>query len=270
MTTKVPSLSVRDSPVIHHRLSTSNTDPDCSLCDGELDRDERDESLPDSAEMPGLTLESASALLYDSIEEYQTRLLVLEPGPFGSQLKAQSHTGYIVHQSGIVIHEWKQRVQYAALSYTWGSQEFPNSILINDVAMPITSNLFAFLQRYRDNTESRNLWIDALCINQSNLTEKAMQVKNMMKIYERAELVVVWLGDQGKRTNFAMRALESTKVLDSSREDARTPLCLMCLDALIDGIEDIGNRNWARRIWIKQEVYAAKQLIVWCGGRQLD
>jgi hypothetical protein len=47
--------------------------------------------------------------------------------------------------------------------------------------MPITSNLFAFLQRYRDNTESRHLWIDALCINQPDLAEKAMQVKNMMK-----------------------------------------------------------------------------------------
>lgn len=110
MTTKVPSLLVRDSQVIHPRLSTSNTDPDCILCDEELDRDERDESLPTSVEMPGLTVESASTLLYDSIEEYQTRLLVVEPGPFGSQLKAQLHTGYIVHQSGIVIHEWKQRV----------------------------------------------------------------------------------------------------------------------------------------------------------------
>jgi hypothetical protein len=40
------------------------------------------------------------------------------------------------------------------------------------------------------------LWIDAVCINQQDVTERSEQVKMMREIYERATEVIVWLGEQ--------------------------------------------------------------------------
>jgi hypothetical protein len=38
------------------------------------------------------------------------------------------------------------------------------------------------------------LWIDAICIDQSNLKERNRQVAQMRDVYTNAESVIVWLG----------------------------------------------------------------------------
>jgi hypothetical protein len=54
---------------------------------------------------------------------------------------------------------------------------------MNEIAFPITENLYAFLQRFRSTEATSYIWIDALCINQLDLLEKAVQVSNMLTIY---------------------------------------------------------------------------------------
>jgi hypothetical protein len=39
------------------------------------------------------------------------------------------------------------------------------------------------------------MWIDAICINQANATERTQQVELMRVIYECTSEVIVWLGD---------------------------------------------------------------------------
>ncbi|KAF2106705.1 heterokaryon incompatibility, partial [Lophiotrema nucula] len=46
--------------------------------------------------------------------------------------------------------------------------------------------------RYSDRDQL--LWIDAMCINQHDNTEKGTQVQMMRDIYMKASRVVVWLG----------------------------------------------------------------------------
>jgi hypothetical protein len=43
-------------------------------------------------------------------------------------------------------------------------------------------------------TSNNYIWIDALCINQSDNVEKAIQVPLMGSIYTNARQVIVWLG----------------------------------------------------------------------------
>jgi hypothetical protein len=38
------------------------------------------------------------------------------------------------------------------------------------------------------------LWIDALCIDQSNIQERKYQVALMGRFYSEAEMVIAWLG----------------------------------------------------------------------------
>lgn len=41
----------------------------------------------------------------------------------------------------------------------------------------------------------RPIWIDALCINQDNLEERSSQVALMNKVYSRAYIAIIWLGE---------------------------------------------------------------------------
>lgn len=43
-------------------------------------------------------------------------------------------------------------------------------------------------------TAGRYLWIDAICINQENISERNHQVHQMSHIHESSEFAVVWLG----------------------------------------------------------------------------
>lgn len=57
---------------------------------------------------------------------------------------------------------------YEALSYTWGDPLDKTPIFLNGVTFLVTKNLHWALRRLRHSDETRHIWIDALCINQSN------------------------------------------------------------------------------------------------------
>ena len=42
---------------------------------------------------------------------------------------------------------------------------------------------------------SKFYWCDGICIDQHNSTVRAQQVKNMLRIFEKAETVVAWMGN---------------------------------------------------------------------------
>jgi hypothetical protein len=97
---------------------------------------------------------------------------------------------------------------YEALSYTWGAQEALTTISINGRTMAVRRNLWMALSHLRHLTELRVLWIDAICIDQSNNDERRSQVSKMFKIYEQASMVAVWLGEQEDGSDRAFESLE--------------------------------------------------------------
>ena len=60
---------------------------------------------------------------------------------------------------------------------------------------PITTNLEAALRYLSYSDVERVLWIDAICIDQSNVEERNHQVPLMKTIYSNADAVQVWLGE---------------------------------------------------------------------------
>jgi len=94
---------------------------------------------------------------------------------------------------------------FEAISYTWGTSNMLDTILVRarsspgsepDVPrqIPVTANAHAVLRNRRSMRHSRLLWIDSICINQQDDVEKTHQVGLMRTIYKRAGRVVVWLG----------------------------------------------------------------------------
>ena len=81
-----------------------------------------------------------------------------------------------------------------ACSYVWGDPEPSQVILINEEPFHIRKNLHDFLLQMRKDEFLKPLWVDAICIDQSNTSERNHQVQQMGSIYRGARAVVSWLG----------------------------------------------------------------------------
>lgn len=90
-----------------------------------------------------------------------------------------------------------------ALSYVWGTGHDSKCIWIDDQPFQITRNLHEILLSLRLQSTPRTLWIDAICINQSDLDEKSHQVRLMGKIYSNAKMVSIWLSGHTPELNHA-------------------------------------------------------------------
>jgi hypothetical protein len=85
--------------------------------------------------------------------------------------------------------------KYEALSYTWGDENDRREIAVNGYIVDVTVNLYSALRRLRLENETRVLWIDALCINQTDLDERSQQVQLMRNIYTLCDRTVIWVGE---------------------------------------------------------------------------
>ncbi|KAH8708399.1 heterokaryon incompatibility protein-domain-containing protein, partial [Phaeosphaeriaceae sp. PMI808] len=150
---------------------------------------------------------------------------------------------------------------YEALSYVWGGEDKPQSIIIGDQELAITQNLHMALLGLRDREISRIIWVDAVCINQEDEKEKGHQIQFMAAIYAIASCVIVWLGeaqDDGER------ALELIRI---AGKNSATPSDTEPFD---DAILQVLKRPWFRRIWVLQEVAAARHVIIKCGSVEIE
>lgn len=104
-----------------------------------------------------------------------------------------------------------QNIHYKALSYAWGdlSQHKAAEVYINGELFIIGSNLHAGLAQLRQNGVQSWMWVDSICINQSDYEEKTWQVAQMGAIFTQAELVYIWLGQSCDKTGLAMGFISS-------------------------------------------------------------
>jgi Heterokaryon incompatibility protein (HET) len=110
---------------------------------------------------------------------------------------------------------------YNALSYTWGnshpspslatSSPSPTSgpsrqILLADKGLlSVTENCYQGLLHVRSRWCTMPIWVDAICINQADNSERNVQVALMKETFERAGTTFVWLGAGNERSDYAMQ-----------------------------------------------------------------
>jgi hypothetical protein len=89
--------------------------------------------------------------------------------------------------------------RYRALSYCAGDPKRTAPLTVSGRHFNAFASLGAALRQLRRLAEGEEqfFWIDQICINQSNPVERAHQVGFMREVYENAERVMVWLGDDG-------------------------------------------------------------------------
>ena len=185
--------------------------------------------------------------------------------------------------------------EFRALSYTWGSP-YPNeggeelelptrscNLDCSEGCLRVTNNLLDALYQLRDNTSDIQLWIDAICINQSDTQERNYQVTLMGDIYHAAEAVIVWLGVEDEDAKCAVElqarfAPTLGRVFDQDRAEELVGYPFNAIEFYEKfGIRQTSleewrcyasfhRRAWFGRTWIIQEITLAKQIHVGCGA----
>lgn len=124
------------------------------------------------------------------------------------------------------VYQIKEAPPYEALSYTWGDPLPTLWVQCGKMRLKVRRSLHTALLRLRSFTRRRRLWIDAICINQNSPAENNHQIPFMRRIFENAETVVVWLGEEADGSTAAISALThlvqgegpAVNELDSSRD----------------------------------------------------
>lgn len=131
---------------------------------------------------------------------------------------------------------------YDALSYAWGSPERNQSISIDNINLPITSNLHAALLQLRNCFFERIVWADAICINQQDIQERNNQVRHMAMIYAMTSRVIVWLGEAEDSSDKALEEIH--KSANGQRTTTGPTIRNAVLKLLL--------RPWFKRVWVIQ------------------
>jgi hypothetical protein len=123
-------------------------------------------------------------------------------------------------QCRLSISSLKDNPEFMALSYVWGDPKVTEDIILNDELFPITTNL-AVAPRYvkghwcstfpNRNPGLFRLWVDAICINQKDRSERSSQVNLMREIYSKTELVFSWLGNRIEEVDIAIGAFKNSE-----------------------------------------------------------
>ncbi|KAF2175471.1 HET-domain-containing protein, partial [Zopfia rhizophila CBS 207.26] len=168
----------------------------------------------------------------------------------------------------------KRTHPYDALSYVWGGSDKPQSIFIrehnstsghdttSEHDLPVTANLHKALSRLRNRSIERIIWIDAVCINQKDEREKEQQIQCMAKIYGQANRVVIWLGEAADDSDQALQEIRAAGD-KNSKNSSNSETIQQAVIALLQ-------RPWFRRIWVLQEVAAARHVLIMCGPTEID
>ncbi|KAK5991510.1 Heterokaryon incompatibility 6-like protein [Cladobotryum mycophilum] len=201
-----------------------------------------------------MTIDPVEGYKYGKLDKKQQefRLLTLEPG--------EEEDGIVCSIAHASIND--TALSYEALSYCWGDRADMRQIMVSGSRMQVTGSLFVALQHLRLPSAQRVLWVDALCINQNDLAERAQQVRLMGQIYSTCNNVLIWLGEASKTSGSALSSLRSLSY-DSSYDNFDERRRQNTIGSLL-------SRPWFDRVWVIQEMAVAKKCTFICGHDTLD
>jgi hypothetical protein len=169
---------------------------------------------------------------------------------------------------------------FRAISYCWGSSDLVDKVWFNDHQyLGITRSAAAVLRYLIKTKYTGHFWIDALCINQSDLEEKSNQVRLMGDIYSSARLVVAWLGEPADDSDRAMQFIATLyneiekhhlHGLDPAHERSymdQFPSFKHYNTPDWVAFQNFLKRPYFSRLWVIQEMVLSRRIIFACGEK---
>ncbi len=162
--------------------------------------------------------------------------------------------------------------EYKAISYAWGDATPVAQLKLSDGqhSLPLSQTLHDLFGALRRNDRKFILWIDALCINQSDEAEKAAQVLLMGRLYSSASQVLLWLGAGTLESHEAFRFMISKQTL-SWPDDWDKDEEMVSGD--FSGLKEVFHllsRPWFQRVWVIQEATLSDNVLMACGDDRID
>ena len=158
-------------------------------------RNESSPSQPDKGDSRPLL-----PLTYQNLETPRSfRLLQLHRNYLGSSLNQFTGT--------LKQHDLDRCPPFTALSYVWGDPSRTVPFECDGKILHVTQNCYYALERLIRRRCKRKVWVDATCIDQSNVSEKSSQVALMGDVYTTARHIMIWLGRGSAAADEGMQRL---------------------------------------------------------------
>ncbi|KAJ3534730.1 hypothetical protein NM208_g7425 [Fusarium decemcellulare] len=213
------------------------------------------------------------AHIYTPLQHHEIRLLrcrraCASPGAVTSSAAIKGPTTLTVLNHQIGIHQVSLMTcpPFIALSYVWGTPNRDYTLTLCDNSLlQITQSISDALVHLLDDIDEGFIWIDQVCINQSDTEERNHQVSKMGDIYRKACRVFVWLGLEGDSVERVDRIFRD---FDEARENSTTNAVLR--EAFVFSPEahlhkqamiSIMKLPWFERAWVVQEFMLAREAI---------
>ncbi|KAI6080438.1 HET domain-containing protein [Hypoxylon rubiginosum] len=165
---------------------------------------------------------------------------------------------------------------YYALSHCWGTQLQCTEVHIDGQKFFTSSSLAAGIRRLQELATSLDppaqyVWIDSICINQTDLFERSSQVEQMGKIYSKSIKTIIWLGPHSNSSSSAWGLVDQIYNTFSTQNPAATTMADIPVKMYSESshmasklpewnieswthLHQLLDLGWFSRIWVVQEV----------------
>ncbi|ETS76177.1 hypothetical protein PFICI_11564 [Pestalotiopsis fici W106-1] len=222
------------------------------------------------------------------------RLLTIEPR---SRVRSNAAEDQNITQCFLKLGNLKtQQSAFVAISHACekgGDEE----IMVNGALVPVSTDIAELLRSLQHEHDPVTIWMDALCINYSDVEEKSAQLAQMPQILSAASSTLVWLGGTADGSHGAMDALNRldeehltpaaqklllaalrktpwiTKLpttVTQPSQPAKEESLEDQLDALRTSFKALMSRPYWSRLWSLTELVFTNKGTVMCGTRSLD
>jgi hypothetical protein len=160
--------------------------------------------------------------------------------------------------------------EFIALSYTWGDRTNPEKMIVNGGWVTIRRNLAAalrnpLLREKINSTNTKAIWVDSLCINQQDLSERGFQVQRMRQVYMQGR-TYVWLGEGDASSRAAIGLLRQLHLHGDDISQASSHIT----SEAVESLKYFLIRPYWSRVWIIKEYVLGKAREIICGNACIE
>ncbi|KAF1999112.1 hypothetical protein P154DRAFT_523517 [Amniculicola lignicola CBS 123094] len=163
---------------------------------------------------------------------------------------------------------------FYSASYVWGQRVSSHVISVSDGYVPVLASVAPLLKAICESNEYTSedwWWIDSICINLDDVTERAAQVGIMGDVYSRTKRVALWLGEEREGASNCMGAvpfllqLAGLKASLAGNKDMQGHLRTERFRPYWTAVGQLLARRWWTRVWTLQEFILPPEAKFYCG-----
>ncbi|KAM0426100.1 hypothetical protein ACHAPT_008731 [Fusarium lateritium] len=234
-------------------------------------------SVPYSVSIPSVSDDPSSGK--NDAGSGQTLEATVNTGPYSSTLTSNEFRLICIEAAGspeyplrvnLEVYDLDDCPEYEAVSYTWAGEDGDNKLCKPIYVGPFwdcllqTKNCWEMLRFVRPRRGIRMVWVDAICINQTNIPERSSQVANMDRIYSSCSRVIVYLGPdmavplhERHARRGKLHELETGAIEPVFPAEAQQPRPYR--------LKHLLSRRYFSRIWVVQELLLSQRAVMRIG-----